>query len=45
VIASVVLRSGNILDHLLKLFLGEQIIAQVVSVNHFPQVHTILVLG
>jgi uncharacterized Zn finger protein len=45
VVASVVLRSKDIPDHLVKMFPGGQDIAQVISVNHFPQVYTILALG
>jgi hypothetical protein len=36
VVASAVLRSKDIPNHLVKLFPGGQDIAQVISVNHWP---------
>jgi hypothetical protein len=45
VVASVVLRSKDILNHLVKLFPGGEDVAQVISVNHFPSVYTILAPG
>jgi hypothetical protein len=45
VVSSVVLRSKDIPDHLIKLFPGGQDVAQVISVNHFPSVYTILAPG
>jgi hypothetical protein len=42
VVASAVLRARGIPNHLVKLFPGDQDIAQVVSVNNYPQVYTIL---
>jgi hypothetical protein len=45
VVASAVLRSKDIPNHLVKLFPGGQDIAQVIFVNHFPQVYTILAPG
>jgi hypothetical protein len=45
VVASAVLRSNDIPDHLVKLFPGSQDVAQVISVNHYPDVYTILAPG
>jgi hypothetical protein len=45
VVVSAVLRSNDIPDHLVKLFPGGQDVAQVISVNHYPQVYTILAPG
>lgn len=42
IVASAVLRARGILDHLVRLFLGGQDIAQVMFVNHYLQVYTIL---
>jgi hypothetical protein len=39
VIASAILRSKDIPDHLVKLFPGGQDVAQVISVNHFPSIY------
>jgi hypothetical protein len=41
-VASAILRSKDIPDHLVKLFPGGQDVVQVISVNHFPSVYTIL---
>jgi hypothetical protein len=45
VVASAVLRARGILDHLVRLFPRGHDIAQVVSINHFLQVYTILMPG
>jgi hypothetical protein len=43
VVASAVLRTKDIPDHLVKLFPGgPSYVAQVISVNHYPEVYTIL---
>jgi benzoyl-CoA reductase/2-hydroxyglutaryl-CoA dehydratase subunit BcrC/BadD/HgdB len=42
VVASAVLRARDILDQFVKMYLGGQDIAQVMSVNHYPRVYTIL---
>jgi hypothetical protein len=45
IVASAVLRARGIPDHLIRLFPGGQDIAQVMSINHYPQVYTILAPG
>jgi hypothetical protein len=45
VVASAVLRARDIPDHFLKMFPGGQDIAQVISVNNYPRVYTVLAPG
>jgi hypothetical protein len=45
VVASAVLRARDIPDQFVKMYLGGQDIAQVMSVNHYPRVYTILTPG